>query len=1548
MSAETLNLTTSTSARTAPLSYHQERLWFIDQFEASNVYESSPTYHNIPFILHLMGQIDTDALARSINTIVNRHAALRTRIVSNKGHAVQLVSAQVDLHLEVLDLVAPEGIGYFDHALEQALKKTRLPFDLDRALLVRAVLFQVGHNESLLLLTVHHIIADKWSLGLIAAELREIYYALITGRTPQLPELNWQYTDYAFWQRSISQEMLEPLLLYWKWQLRGKLAVLELPEDHPRPALHTYTPARSTFTIDRNRSQRLKALCAETGSTMDAILLTGFKVLLHRYARQDEIIVGTSEPCRHRSGIEKIVAPIANLLVLRSSLAGNPPFRILIAQITNTVNKARQHKDMPFDKLVQELDPQKDMSRTALFDVLFQYEDDVLRKFNLGETQAHVIETNLGLGKYDLNLLMRASGEEISGIMVYNADIYDNITIEQMMRHYRVILEAMVAALDQLIDDVALLSEAENYQQLVTWNATEAHYPKEKTVHQLFEEQVRQTPDNIALIFEDTRLSYGELDKRANQLAHYLRSQGVKPDTLVAVYLERSIDMVVALLAVLKAGGAYLPIEPALPIARLSFMLSDARVTCVITAKPLMSSVGLEGTSRILLDVDSQYIASQPITGPVNNTTPGNLVYCIYTSGSTGQPKGVLLEHRNVTRLLMNDKLQFNFTEEDVWTLFHSYSFDFSVWEIYGALLYGGKLVIVPQSIVQDPYLFFDLLIREGVTVLNQTPSAFYSLAKVATERRHPPLSLRYLIFGGEALNLIKLKPWRSAYPDAKLINMYGITETTVHVTFKEITDQDIETHASNIGCPIPTTTVYVMDENLKLLPRGVPGELCVGGEGVGRGYLNRDALMREKFVANPYKPEERIYRSGDLARLLKNGEVVYLDRIDHQVKIRGFRIELGEIEARLLEHPEVRVAVVIVRGDSSGDKRLVAYVVGGKSPPAVEALRAHLKAVLPEHMVPSAFVFLDALPLTSNGKVDRKALPMPDVSGQLAHQYVAPRTPTEEILAAIWAEVLGVERVGVYDKFFELGGDSILSIQVVSRARQAGRVITPKELFQHQTVAALAAVAVGGVAVEAERGLVVGEVPLTPIQRWFFEQHLPEPQHFNQVFLLEVGPSLQLIWVHRVVQQLLVHHDALRLRFTQEGGQWRQVNAGLEEVVPFGVVDLSGLVEARQCLALEAVAAAQQASLNLSTGPLLRVVWFQLGPQRPGRLLLVIHHLVVDGVSWRVLLEDFQRAYRQLSQGEAIELPPKTTAFKEWAVRLTEYGESEAVRKELDYWLAVSRRGVAPLPRDYPADPEANTVGSAAHVAVALNGEQTRALLQEVPPVYHTQINDVLLTALVQSVARWTGERVLLLDLEGHGREELFAEVDLSRTVGWFTTLFPVCLKLGAEPPGEALKAVKEQLRGIPKGGIGYGVLRYLHPDPEVRTALRALPPAEMSFNYLGQLDPMLSDTSLLGPAPESSGPPHSPRGRRPHLLEVSGFVVEGQLHLEWTYSTHIHRRATVEHLARGCLEALEALIAHCQSPEAGGFTASDFPEAELSQGELEELITRFTGSEK
>jgi non-ribosomal peptide synthase protein (TIGR01720 family) len=703
---------------------------------------------------------------------------------------------------------------------------------------------------------------------------------------------------------------------------------------------------------------------------------------------------------------------------------------------------------------------------------------------------------------------------------------------------------------------------------------------------------------------------------------------------------------------------------------------------------------------------------------------------------------------------------------------------------------------------------------------------------------------------------------------------------------------------------------------------------------------LNRPEQTAAAFIKHPFSsdPEARLYRTGDMVRVVPEGEVEFLGRVDNQVKIRGFRIELEEIEVVLERHPCVQQAVVVAREEEGGRKRLVAYVVGkeGQAPEANE-LQSYLKEILPDYMVPSAFVRLRELPLTPNGKVDRKALPeLEQARSEQERAYVAPRTPAEEKLAEIWAQVLGIEKVGVHDNFFTtLGGDSILSIQIIARANQAGLRLVPKQIFEYQTVAELAAVAGSAAVVEAEQGVVTGEVPLVPIQRWFFEQQFADPHHWNQAILLEVQRSLDPALLEQVVRKLLEHHDALRLRFVQEEGGWRQFNADLDGATPFSHLNFSALPEQEQRAAIETAAAEAQASLNLAEGPLVRVVYFDLGEQKPDRLLIVIHHLAIDGVSWRVLLEDLQTGYQQLSQGQEVMLPAKTTSFKQWAEKLTQYAQSGALQSELSYWLTESMKRVRPLPVDFPGG--INTVSSSRSVTVSLNPEETEALLRQVPETYHTQINDVLLSALAQAFSRWTGARTLLVELEGHGREEIIEGADVWRTVGWFTTHFPVLLDLGsAINPGDALKTIKEQLRAIPNRGIGYGLLRYQSGDGEIIEKLRALPQPEVSFNYFGQFDQVLSESSPFRPARESVGPLHSPRGHRSHLLYFSGSVIGGQLQLSCIYSENLYRRATIEELTQKVVEELRAIIAYCRSAEAGGYTPSDFALAGLDEEKL------------
>ena len=721
---------------------------------------------------------------------------------------------------------------------------------------------------------------------------------------------------------------------------------------------------------------------------------------------------------------------------------------------------------------------------------------------------------------------------------------------------------------------------------------------------------------------------------------------------------------------------------------------------------------------------------------------------------------------------------------------------------------------------------------------------------------------------------------------------------------------------------------------------------LYIGGKCLASEYANDPVKTAQHFLPDPFtdEPGSRLYKTGDLARYFPDGNIEFLGRTDNQVKIRGFRIELGEIQAILNSYPKIQQSVVICREDTGENKRLVAYFVSEETSLDISNLRQFLQDKLPEYMVPSAFVKLDTIPLNSNGKVDRKALPKPDRELIQTGEFVAPRTPAENTLASIWQDVLNIQQVSVRDNFFELGGDSIISIQVVTRAQQAGMKITVQQVLQYQTIAGLAAVSETTNQVCEQQGLVTGEVALTPVQHWFFEQNLSQAHHFNQSFLLKVSPEIKPDLLSTAVGELLSHHDALRLRFFVNNKVWEQINEGLEESIPFEIINLSSVSRYQQNTVLEQAIDEQQQSLNLSQGPLIRVVLFNLGNRTEARLLLIVHHLAIDGISWRILLEDLFAAYQQLEAGEEIQLPPKTTAFQDWSMRLLDYSQSEVMQQELDYWLHQSQSTITQLPVDYADKKTNNTVGNTNSVSMKLSVEETIALLQEVPSAYNTQINDVLLTALVQCLTEWIGESSILIDLEGHGREQLFADVDLSRTVGWFTSLFPVRLqKLANNHPGENLKSIKEQLRAIPNHGIGYGILRYLSTDREIRSQIRATPQAEVSFNYLGQFNHRQSQAGNWQFASESMGFTQSPQGHRLYLLDINALVVEGQLGINWIYSSCIHQRSTIESIAQKYVENLQTLIAHCQSPNTGGYTPSDFSDIELTQDKLDQILTEI-----
>ncbi|MEH2216142.1 MAG: amino acid adenylation domain-containing protein [Nostoc sp.] len=1530
----------------APLSFAQQRLWFLAQLEPN-----SPFY-NIPAAVRLQGQLNLEALQQSFNEIISRHEALRTNFQTIEGQAISVLSEAMPLTLPIFDISELPLNQQETEVRQQASQEAQKPFALNSDLLLRAKLLKISKQEYILLLTMHHIVSDGWSIGIMVRELATLYQAFCNGQPSPLAALPIQYVDFAVWQKQWLQgEVLETQISYWLKHLENAPKVLELPTDHPRPAIQTFRGATYLFKLSLELSTSLNKLSEQQGSTLFMTLLAGFQTLLWRYTGKEDIAIGSPIANRNRTEIEGLIGFFVNTLVLRTSLAGNPSFEELLKRVREVALGAYAHQDLPFELLVEQLQPQRDLSYTPLFQVMFVLQNAPMSALEFPGLTLTPLESNSDSAKFDLTLQMTETEEGLVGSLEYNTDLFEEKTIHRMADHLQTLLEGVVANPQQRLSELPLLSESERHQLLREWNNTEVEYSQQLCIHQLFEAQVERTPDAVAVVFEDEQLTYWELNTRANQLAHYLQALGVKPEVLVGICVERSLDMVIGLLAILKAGGAYVPLDPMYPPERLTFMLENADIFVLLTHKRLAERLSEYKGNVICFDADSQAIAKHCPENQVSGVTPDNLMYAIYTSGSTGKPKGAGVYQRSFANLMNWFVTEFDFTCNDRVLLISSLSFDLTQKNIYAPLLVGGELHLL-SSECYDAAQIAESVCNKQVTWLNCTPSAFYPLIDQGDKSLCMKKTLKYVFLGGEPISISRLKVWLDSIPcKTQIVNTYGPTECTdICAAYRVAQPEQWLEKLVPIGKPIHNAKVYILDENLKPLPVGMVGELYVGGEGVGRGYINNLDLTLAKFVSDPFsnKPGARLYKSGDLARYLADGNIEYLGRIDHQVKIRGFRIELGEIEVAINQYPAVKETVVVVSEESVNSKRLVAYVVPQKEQTlAIAELRSFLESKLPHYMLPSAFVCLEALPLTPNGKVDRKALPVPDTARpELGKELVAPRNFVEAKLAEIWAEVLGVDKVGIFDNFFELGGDSILAIVVITRANQAGLQLSVKQLFQHQTVAGLASVAVAKKVKQAEQGLITGLAALTPIQYWFFEQNLLEPHHWNQAVLLEVKQVLDLDVLEKSVQQLLLHHDALRLRFEQTESSWQQIIASPDAELPWIHLDFSALSASEQELAIETAATKLQASLNLSTGPLIRVALFDLG-QQPSHLLIVIHHLAVDGVSWRILLEDLETVYQQLSQGKKAQLPAKTTSFKYWSQCLQEYAQSATLQQEWDYWLSPCWQEIAPLPVDF-SDGN-NTVEQVRNISIFLTVEQTKVLLKEVPKAYNTQINDILLTALVQAFSQWTGNNSLLLALEGHGREEIFDDVDFSRTLGWLTSIFPVLLDLGkTSDPVESLKVVKEQLRGIPNKGMGYGVLRYLSHDTTRVEALRSLPQAEVVFNYLGQFDQTFSDSSIFRISQKSQGQTRSSGNHETYLLNINALVIDNQLRVNWAYSEKIHRRSTIERLAQEFLEALLVLVTHCQSPEDRGYTPSDFPEADLIQQDLDRFLEKINRGSK
>ncbi len=1546
-----------------PLSFAQQRLWFLNELEGP-----SPTY-NIPTAVRLSGPLDRAALAQAITDVCVRHEALRTVFPEDDGHPRQsiLEPGSLPAILSVVEHVA----GDLDEAIIAAAARG---FDIAAEVPVRATLFAAEPHEHVLLVVQHHVAGDAWSLAPFYRDLAVAYAARCAGRMPDFSELPVQYADYALWQRELLGDESDPQslaagqLTFWRETLANLPAQIDLPLDRPRPAVATYAGDLVELRLSAAIHREISALARSCGATVFMVLQAALAALLTKLGAGTDIPLGTPIAGRTDEALDDLVGFFINTLVLRCDTSGDPTFRQLVERTRDVDLAAYAHQDAPFERVVEAVKPVRSMAQQPLFQVMISLNNTAGVRVDLAELRGELIAVPTGTAKFDLSFDLTESMDDdglpagVGGYIEYSTDLFDKSTVERIAGLLGQLVERAVAAPDEPLRRLSPLTTADRHRLLIEWNDTARSDPDAAGLADLIEAQVRRTPDAPAVVSGGVTLTFGELNERVNRLARTLVTCGVGPDRVVAIALPRSAELIIAALAVIKAGAAYLPLDLNYPANRIAFMLDDAAPALVVTTSEIAATrADLNAVAQLVvddpaveLDLRCQRSADVVACDLIGIRSPEHVAYVIYTSGSTGQPKGVMVTHGAMVNLLRDMCRRVGVSPGDRWLAVATFGFDISNLEIFAPLLTGATLIFTDADEARDPGALVARVVEHAVTIMQATPTHWQAV--LATDG--VDLSGVRVITGGEACSADLAAELRSAA--ASVLNGYGPTETTIYSTAGPVTGERVG--APTIGRPMDNTRVYVLDDDLNLAPIGVVGHLFIAGAGLARGYLGRQDLTADRFVADPFgdRPGGRMYRTGDLAAWTADGELRFIGRADRQVKLRGFRIELPEIEAVLRSHPDVADAVAMVREDRPGQRRLVGYVVADDSvdcgPIGLDsaALRAHAAAALPEYMVPAMLVSLPALPMTSNGKVDQNALPAPTQHEQAS----VTRDPigVEKTLHAIFVEVLGVPHVGVDDSFFDLGGDSIMTIQLVSRARKHGLRISPRDVFAHQTIGALARLDDQPAAVAADPVDGVGPVPITPIVAGLRAKGGGfEAYHQAMVLHTPVGVDGELLTA--ALHRLTHHHDALRLVLTRTTDDWALRVAPPEPAGPIvTTVDArqASAPELRRLVGEHRVAASGR--LDPERGVVLQAVWFDLGSERAGRLLLVIHHMAVDGVSWQIIIDDLAQIAEALRRGEEPTVPSVGTPLRSWAALLHTEAAVAARVAELPVWTGVLTHP-DPLVGKRSLDPVVDLASTARSWEVMLPAERTKDLLTTVVSTLRVGVRDALLTALALAIGGYrtdhglgeaTGVRVML---EGHGREQLRPDIDLTRTVGWFTTEFPVLVDPGHVDEGEivdggpslaaATRDVKEQLDQVPDNGLGFGLLRHLNAQTGVALAQTGGHP-QIGFNYLGRFGADSGDWSIdfSALAVAAGADPTMPL---PHALTLDVFIADQpdgpRLHAVWVWAGDVIAESDVHDLANQWLRCLDAIIRTALTPGAARLTPRDLTLATLTQDEIDEF---------
>ena len=1384
-----------------PLSFAQERLWFLDQLEPDTA------AYNVPTATLIEGQLDVDAMEKALNEVAKRHEALRTTFTVTDGTPAQVILPEVRLTLPVVNLSHLSETESEAETHRLITEYAQRPFDLSEAPLLRALLLKLSHNKHVFL-TIHHLIADAWSIGILFDELSIFYDMYSAGKSSELPELPVQYADFAVWQRQWLQgKALESQISYWKQQLGDNLSVVELPTDHPRPVRQTFRGARRVIVLPEFLTAAIKDLSRRESVTLFMTLLAAFKTLLYRYSGQEAIVVGSPIAGRNRAEVENLIGLFVNTLVLRTDFSGNPSFRELLRRVRTVCLGAYAHQDLPFEKLVEELQPERDLSRNPLFQVMFVLQSTPVSVINFTGLTARRFEVDSGTAKFDLTVSLAEQGNELVGCFEYSTDLFDSSMIERMVGHFQTLLEGIIGDPDQPIATSPLLAEAERHKVLMRWNDTKAEYPKELCIHELFEAQVERTPEAIAVEFEGENLTYRELNTRANRLAHHFQSLGVGPKKLVGICVERSLEMLVGLLGILKAGGAYVPLEPAYPGERLDFMIRDAQVSVIVTQARFaedrrwrmedgdpQSPILDPRLPVVCLDRDWKEFVRQSDKNPRRRAHPDSLAYVIYTSGSTGQPKGVQIEHQSLVNCLYSIRRQVGLAEQDVLLAVTTISFDIAALELYLPLITGARVVVASRDDVQDGKRLLGRLTECGTTAMQATPSSWTLLLDAGWRGSE---SFKILC-GGEALSR-KLAD-QLLEGGAALWNLYGPTETTIWSTMTRV---EADANPVPVGRPIANTQTYILDSHLQPVLVGVHGELYIGGDGLTPGYLNHPELTAERFVRNPFsdQPGSRLYRTGDLARFRNDGDIEFLGRVDNQLKVRGYRVELGEIEAILNQHVAVKECVVVARErESSEEKELVGYIVPNQdSVASVSNLRSLLRQKLPDYMIPSVFVFLNALPLTPNGKVDRSKLPPPGYSRPSLDQgFVEPRSEIEELVAQVWREVLKLDKIGVYDNFFELGGHSLLATRAVVRLRNNFNVDLPlRKLFELPTVAVLAEYVdflrrnqIGVTVPPIVHASREQPIPLSFSQRrlWFLHKLDRDLTAYNMAAIFHLKGRLNITALEFGLNEMITRHEVLRTRITERDG------CPFQEVVPSArlmlpIIDLSLLSEDLAAAEVQHLSSSDASqTYDIENPSLMRAKVLRLNDERYV-LIFNFHHMIFDGTSIAVFYQELAQQYEAFQEGRALLLPPLPVQYADYAIWQSECLQVGVLKPQLEYWKRQLGAGFSPvdLPTDFERPPVQSFRG--ARLSKVLSDDLTRSL-KGLNRQEDVTLFMVLLAAWNVLLSRYSGHEDIVVGSTIAGRNQS----QIENLIGLFVNTLVLRTDLSGNPTfRQLLTRVKE-----------------------------------------------------------------------------------------------------------------------------------------------------------